>query len=104
MMSILDKLDEAEQKASGPWKVVLDHFDDASGICELEDSWTFIVRPFAEYEDSGTTEAEFIVLMRNNIRALIDVARAADELLEKKCIQRYREILEEKLTRLEMKQ
>lgn len=61
MKSILDQLDEAEKAATpGPWNY--------SDGCEY---------PL----DCGPGDALLINLARNNIRALIDVARAANNFL-----------------------
>lgn len=70
MKSILDQLEDAERKATvGPWNGALDS-GTAIGTPELDIA--FNLRP----EDSL-----FIALSRNHIRSLVDVARAAKELI-----------------------
>lgn len=71
--SILDQLDEAEKAATpGPWPSYWDE-DIASQI-----RVNGLIRPIIPQSD-----AELIALMRNNIRILIDVARAAENYVKR---------------------
>jgi hypothetical protein len=73
--SILDQLDEAEKAATpGPW---------VSDVQSVTVSYN-LPSPYQHNVAFGSTpkHAELIALMRNNIRALIDVAKAAEALKE----------------------
>jgi hypothetical protein len=77
-VSILDKLDEAE-KAATPGAVRATA-DCASVPLLLESMDRVYIGAIRNWRD-----AELLVLMRNNIRALIEVARAARDVWDNEC-------------------
>ena len=93
MRSVIDELDEAERRATpGPWK-----YDSGNSEIETRNKEYFrstvcvradLVEKCRHHEEFNLTpekpiypcaDMEFIELMRNNIRALIDIARVAKE-------------------------
>jgi hypothetical protein len=75
-MNILDQLDAAEKAAElGPWKKlgnVIERPDGAWLLCPIRSC-------NEEINEKAPANLEFIELVRNNIRALIEVARAVEE-------------------------
>lgn len=73
MNEILHKLDEVERRSTpGPWSVEDSWYDDEPTIPQINIGDNHLNQP----------DAELIVLARNNIRALIDIAVAAEKVTQ----------------------
>lgn len=85
-MDVLDLLDEADKRATyAPWLVERDgdystvRYD--YGSDDNEDNTIEVFQKyFLDFQKRDESDLELAVLMRNNIRALIDVAKAARDL------------------------
>jgi hypothetical protein len=100
MTSILEQLDEAEKNATpGRWKYdwgnwEVEKEEGRNPVCTTDNN---PASPFPDMPDyqtrlvSGSTDGEFIALMRNNIHSLIDIAKAAKTLSQflKRCGMQY---------------
>ncbi len=75
---ILDQLDEAEKAATqGPWEFKASLYTQGNIWIPTEGDL------FIQFPHTNTTaDTEIICLMRNNIRGLIDVARAAEGIVK----------------------